>query len=81
MSFYPDAGGIAQSITRHATKANGVEAAPHPNPLPVNGARERALREVGRERRRCGISPSARLRGPKEGSRPVARPRLVAAAG
>ncbi|NKM01419.1 hypothetical protein E0H38_34305 [Rhizobium leguminosarum bv. viciae] len=25
MSFYPDAGGIAQSITRHAGKANGVD--------------------------------------------------------
>ncbi|WP_405127736.1 hypothetical protein A4A59_004855 [Rhizobium leguminosarum] len=28
MSFCPDAGGIAQSITRHAGKANGVDALP-----------------------------------------------------
>ncbi|NKM09545.1 hypothetical protein GFL85_00530 [Rhizobium laguerreae] len=28
ISFYPDAGGIAQSITRHAGKANGVDVLP-----------------------------------------------------
>ncbi|AUW41029.1 hypothetical protein CUJ84_Chr000622 [Rhizobium leguminosarum] len=44
-------------------------AAPHPNPLPVNGARGRALREVYGERRRCGMVPSPRLRGEGGGSR------------
>ncbi|MBB2713081.1 UNVERIFIED_ORG: hypothetical protein GGE53_004753 [Rhizobium etli] len=38
-------------------------AAPHPNPLPVNGARGRAPREVSGERRGGDLSPSPRKRG------------------
>ncbi|MBB3353146.1 hypothetical protein FHT70_003089 [Rhizobium sp. BK049] len=40
-----------------------------------------ATRELGEGRRGRGLVPSPRERGPKDGSRPVARPRSVPAAG
>ncbi|NKK50634.1 hypothetical protein E0H35_34430 [Rhizobium leguminosarum bv. viciae] len=51
-------------------------AAPHPNPLPVNGARGRALRKVGGGTERSRHSPFApqagrRWRQPDEGLAPT----------